>query len=230
MSVPARDLMPPVAVLLDLDGTLADTAADLARAMNVLRGELGLPPMSPGALRPYVSQGARGMLAHGLDLRPDDARYVELRDRFLTIYADCCAVEARLFDGFAAVLATLRDNGLGIGVVTNKMERFAAPLLRALDVWPDADCLITPDQLAHPKPDPEGVLLACARLGVEPAQCVFVGDDRRDIAAGRAAGTRTVVAAWGYIPPDEDPAAWGADACIETPAQLPALCQRWGSA
>ena len=230
MSAAAHESASLAAVLLDLDGTLADTAADLARAMDVLRGELGLPPLPAGALRPYVSQGARGMLACGLDLRPDDARYVELRDRFLTIYADCCAVDARLFDGFAAVLATLRDNGLRIGVVTNKLERFAAPLLRALDVWPDADCLITPDQLARPKPDPEGVLLACKLLGVEPAQCVFVGDDRRDIEAGRAAGTRTVVAAYGYLPPDEDITTWGADARIDAPAQLPALCQRWGSA
>jgi phosphoglycolate phosphatase len=230
VSVPAHELAPPAAVLLDLDGTLADTADDLARAMDELRRELGLPPLAARALRPYVSQGARGMLRYGLDLQPGDARYVELRDRFLAIYADCCAVDARLFDGFAAVLATLRDSGLRIGVVTNKMERFAAPLLRALGVWPDADCLITPDHLGRPKPDPEGVLLACARLGVEPAQCVFVGDDRRDIEAGRAAGTRTVVAAYGYLPPDVDITTWGADARIDSPAELPALCQGWRSA
>lgn len=217
------------AVLLDLDGTLADTAADLARAMNALRGELGLPPLAPGALRPYVSQGARGMLNQGLDLRPDDARYPTLRDRFLEIYADCCAVEARLFDGFPEVLAALRSSGLGVGIVTNKIERFAAPLLRALDVWPDGDCLITPDRLAKPKPAPEGVLLACRLLGVTPAQCVFVGDDRRDVEAGRAAGTRAVVAAWGYLGPDEDVTAWGADAVIGAPSELPALCQRWGA-
>lgn len=222
-------IAPLRAVLLDLDGTLADTAVDLAQAMDVLRGELGLPPMAPGALRPYVSQGARGMLSAGLDLRPDDARYGELRDRFLAIYADCCAVEAQLFDGFPEVLAALRGSGLGVGIVTNKIERFAAPLLRALDVWPDADCLITPDLLAKPKPDPEGVLLACRRLGATPAQCVFVGDDRRDVEAGRAAGTRTAVAAWGYLGPDEDVAAWGADAVIAAPSELPALCQRWGA-
>lgn len=127
MSVPAHELAPLAVVLLDLDGTLADTANDLARAMDDLRRELGLPPLTAGALRPYVSQGARGMLGYGLDLQPGDARYVELRDRFLAIYADCCAVDARLFDGFATVLATLRDSGLRIGVVTNKMERFAAP-------------------------------------------------------------------------------------------------------
>ena len=230
MSVPAREPAPPAAVLLDLDGTLADTADDLAQAMNTLRAELDQPPLAAGALRPYVSQGARGMLAYGLDLRPDDARYVELRDRFLAIYADCCSGQARLFEGFAEVLALLRQRGLRIGIVTNKMERFAAPVLRALDAWPDADCLITPDHLARPKPDPEGVLLACKLLGVEPAQCVFVGDDRRDIEAGRAAGTRTVVAAYGYLPPDEDITTWGADARIDAPAQLPALCQRWGSA
>ena len=229
MSAAAYDAAPLAAVLLDLDGTLADTAGDLARAMDALRGELGLPPMAPGALRPYVSQGARGMLAQGLDLRPDDARYVELRDRFLDIYAGGCAVEAQLFDGFSDVLATLRGRGLRVGIVTNKMERYAVPLLSALGVAPDADCLITPDLLAKPKPDPEGVLLACSRLGIEPAQCVFVGDDRRDIEAGRAAGTRTAIAAWGYLPPGEDIHSWGADAIVAAPADLPALCRRWGA-
>lgn len=229
MSAAARDAAPLTAVLLDLDGTLADTAGDLARAMDALRGEIGLPAMAPGALRPYVSQGARGMLAQGLDLRPDDARYVELRDRFLEIYAGCCATEAQLFEGFGDVLAALRASGLRVGIVTNKIERFAAPLLRALGVWPDADCLITPDRLAKPKPDPEGVLLACARLGAQPAQCVFVGDDRRDVEAGRAAGTRTAVAAWGYLPPGEDVTAWGADAIIGAPVDLPALCRRWSA-
>lgn len=230
MSAVPREAPPPAAVLLDLDGTLADTADDLAQAMDALRAELGQPPLPRGTLRPYVSQGARGMLGCGLGLSGDDPRYAPLRDRFLAIYADCCGAQARLFDGFPDILATLRDRGLRIGIVTNKLERFAAPVLRTLGVWPDADCLITPDHLARPKPDPEGVLLACVRLGVEPAQCVFVGDDRRDIEAGRAAGTRTVVAAWGYLPPDEDITSWGADARIDAPADLPALCQRWGSA
>lgn len=229
MSTTSCESAPLAAVLLDLDGTLADTAADLARAMDRLRGELGLPPLPPGALRPYVSQGARGMLAFGLGLEPGDARYGELRDRFLDIYADCCAGEARLFDGFPEVLATLRSGGLGIGIVTNKMQRFAEPLLRSLGVWPDADCLITPDLLAKPKPDPQGVLLACQRLGVPPERCAFVGDDRRDIEAGRAAGARTVAAAYGFVAPDEDVAAWGADAIIGAPAELPALCRRWGA-
>lgn len=229
MSVAARDLAPLAAVLLDLDGTLADTAADLAHALNRLRGEQGLPPLAVSQLRPYVSQGARGMLACALDIGPQDADYGPLRDRFLAIYADSCAREATLFDGFADVLGELRGRGLRIGIVTNKIERFAAPLLRALGVWPDADCLITPDLLRLPKPDPEGVLLACARLGVAPAASVFVGDDPRDIAAGQAAGTRTVVAAYGYIAPGEDVAVWGADACIDSPAGLLALCNGWGA-
>ncbi len=227
-------MAPPVvaglaAVLLDLDGTLADTAADLARALNTLRAEHGLPALATAELRPYVSQGARGLLGRGFDLDVQDARYGGLRDRFLEIYEDCCAREARLFDGFGPVLAALRDQGFKFGVVTNKIERFASPLLRALGVSPDADCLITPDHVSRPKPDPQGVLLACARLGVAPAACVFVGDDRRDIEAGRAAGTRTVVAAYGYIAPGEEPDQWGADACIDSPAQLLALCQRWSA-
>lgn len=229
MSVAARDVAPLAAVLLDLDGTLADTAADLAHALNRLRGEQDLPPLAVSQLRPYVSQGARGMLACALNVGPADADYTRLRDRFLAIYADSCAREATLFEGFADVLGELRGRGLRIGIVTNKLERFAAPLLRALGVWPDADCLITPDLLRLPKPDPQGVLMACARLGVAPAASVFVGDDPRDIAAGQAAGTRTVVAGYGYIAPGEDVAVWGADACIDSPAGLLALCQGWGA-
>lgn len=229
MSVAARQAAPLAAVLLDLDGTLADTAADLAHALNRLRDEQGMAPLAVSELRPHVSQGARGMLACALDIGPQDADYARLRERFLTIYAESCARQATLFDGFADVLGELRGRGLRIGIVTNKLERFAAPLLRALCVWPDADCLITPDLLRLPKPDPEGVLLACERLGVAPAASVFVGDDPRDIAAGQAAGTRTVVAGYGYIAPGEDVAVWGADACIDSPAGLLALCRDWGA-
>lgn len=229
MSVAARQAAPLAAVLLDLDGTLADTAADLAHALNRLRDEQGMAPLAVSELRPYVSQGARGMLACALDIGPQDADYARLRDRFLTIYAESCARQATLFNGFADVLGQLRGRGLRIGIVTNKLERFAAPLLRALCVWPDADCLITPDLLRLPKPDPQGVLLACERLGVAPAASVFVGDDPRDIAAGQAAGTRTVVAGYGYIAPGEDVTGWGADACIDSPAGLLTLCRGWGA-
>ena len=151
VSVAARDVAPLAAVLLDLDGTLADTAADLAHALNRLRDEQGMAPLAVSELRPYVSQGARGMLACALDIGPQDADYARLRDRFLTLYADSCAREATLFEGFADVLGELRGRGLRIGIVTNKLERFAAPLLRALGVWPDADCLITPDLLRLPE-------------------------------------------------------------------------------
>jgi 2-phosphoglycolate phosphatase len=229
VSVAARQAAPLAAVLLDLDGTLADTAADLAHALNRLRDEQGMALLAVSELRPYVSQGARGMLARALDIGPQDADYARLRDRFLTIYAESCARQATLFDGFADVLGQLRRRGLRIGIVTNKLERFAAPLLRALGVWPDADCLITPDLLRLPKPDPEGVLLACERLGVAPGASVFVGDDRRDVVAGQAAGTRTVVAGYGYIAPGEDVTGWGADACIDSPADLLALCRGWGA-
>lgn len=229
MSVAARQAAPLAAVLLDLDGTLADTAADLAHALNRLRDEQDMAPLAVSELRPYVSQGARGMLACALGIGPQDADYARLRERFFAIYAESCARHATLFDGFAQVLDQLRGRGLRIGIVTNKLERFAAPLLRALCVWPDADCLITPDLLRLPKPDPEGVLLACTRLGVAPAASVFVGDDPRDIAAGQAAGTRTVVAAYGYIAPGEDVSGWGADARIDSPAGLLSLCRDWGA-
>lgn len=216
-------------VLLDLDGTLADTAPDLGGVLNLLRGEHNLPPMPLRELRAHVSAGARGMLACGLDMTPQHPEYMATRARFLELYGARLAQGTRLFDGMAGVLGALRQAGIRWGVVTNKPRLYAAPLLAALDLVPDGDCLVTPDDVRAPKPDPEGVHQACARLGLAAAETVFVGDDARDIAAGDAAGTRTIAALWGYLLPGDPPVRWGATALLAHPAGLPALLSRWGS-
>lgn len=214
------------AVLFDLDGTLADTAAELGAALNAVRRARGLEPLDLRRVRPHVSAGARGLLAVGLGLHPEAPDYGPARDALLAYYEAHLGSAARLFDGVDALLAQCRDVGIGMGIVTNKPLRYAAPLLDRLGVRPDRDCLITPDALRAAKPDPHGTLLACAKLGVAPAETLFVGDDARDIAAGKAAGTRTAVALWGYLAPFSRPVEWGADLLCPAPSALAAWLRR----
>ncbi|HWW99872.1 HAD-IA family hydrolase [Collimonas sp.] len=208
----------PRAILFDLDGTLADTAPDLAGALNRLRNERGLSSTPYAQLRPHTSAGARGMIGAAFGLKPGDADYEELRVGFLAHYAAALAVDSTLFEGIPALLKALRQRQLGWGVVTNKAAVFTDPLVAQIGLA-DADCVISGDTTAHSKPHPEPLLEAARRLNLQPQQCWYVGDDLRDIQAGRAAGMATVAAAWGYCG-DSEPASWEADALIETPLQL----------
>ena len=208
----------PRAILFDLDGTLADTAPDLAGALNRLRNERGLSSTPYAQLRPHTSAGARGMIGAAFGLKPGDAEYEELRVGFLAHYAAALAVDSTLFEGIPALLKALRQRQLGWGVVTNKAAVFTDPLVAQIGLA-DADCVISGDTTAHSKPHPEPLLEAARRLNLQPQQCWYVGDDLRDIQAGRAAGMATVAAAWGYCG-DSEPASWEADALIETPLQL----------
>ncbi|NKI72679.1 HAD-IA family hydrolase [Collimonas pratensis] len=208
----------PRAILFDLDGTLADTAPDLAGALNRLRNERGLSSTPYAQLRPHTSAGARGMIGAAFGLKPGDADYEELRVGFLAHYAAALAVDSTLFEGIPALLKALRQRQLGWGVVTNKAAVFTDPLVAQIGLA-DADCVVSGDTTAHSKPHPEPLLEAARRLNLQPQQCWYVGDDLRDIQAGRAAGMATVAAAWGYCG-DSEPASWEADALIETPLQL----------
>lgn len=208
----------PRAILFDLDGTLADTAPDLAAALNRLRNDHGLSSTPFEQLRPFTSAGARGMIGAAFGLKPGDPDYDELRIRFLDHYADALAVNSTLFDGIPALLKDLRQRRLGWGVVTNKAARFTDPLISQIGLE-DADCVISGDTTAHSKPHPAPLLEAARRLGLQPHQCWYVGDDLRDIQAGRAAGMTTVAVAWGYCG-DSEPTSWEADALIDTPLQL----------
>ena len=210
----------PAAILFDLDGTLIDSAPDLAGACNDMRRERGLELVPYERLRAMVGSGARGMVGAGFGVAPDDAGYGELRDEFLRRYESRMTRETHVFADVAALLASLAEAGIAWGIVTNKATRFAAPLVAALGLADAAGALVCGDTTVHSKPHPEPLLEAARRLGVAPGACVYVGDDKRDVDAGRAAGMRTIVAAWGYLGAGEPPAAWAADAIIAAPAEL----------
>lgn len=208
------------AVLFDLDGTLADTAPDLGGALNRLLHELGKPQLPLSVSRPHTSSGARGMLQAGLGITPAHADYEQLKTRFLDLYAEHICVETRLFEGMAAVLEGIGRRGLRWGIVTNKAERFTHPLLEKMGLAAQAACIVCGDTTPHPKPHPAPLLHATTLLGLAPAECLYVGDDLRDIQAARAAGMPVVAAAFGYLGESGDPAAWNADAVLESPAAL----------
>jgi len=208
------------AVLFDLDGTLADTAPDLAAALNRVRGERGLAALPLHALRPYASHGARGLLGAGMGIGPDDPSYEELREAFLAQYETALCVRTTLFAEVAALLDALEARALRWGIVTNKAQRFTAPLLEALRLSTRAAAVVCGDTTAHSKPHPAPLLFAAERIGVAPGRCVYVGDAERDVIAGAAAGMPTIVARYGYLEPQDEPDAWSASGIIDTPSEL----------
>jgi len=214
----------PRAVLFDLDGTLADTAPDLAGAMNRVRAVRGLPPTPYETLRPVASAGARGLIGASFGLKPADEGFEELRIAFLDAYEAAIAVESRLFDGMDALLASLAQQDIAWGIVTNKAGRFTHKLVPELKLE-HAGCVIAGDTTPHSKPHPEPLLEAARRLDIPPEQCWYVGDDLRDIQAGRAAGMTTIAAAWGYCG-HQEPVEWLADAIAQSPLELLGLIQK----
>ena len=208
----------PRAILFDLDGTLADTAPDLAAAVNLLRTERGLEPTPYALLRPTASAGARGMIGAAFGLIPGDEGYEALRLAWFDNYQAAMAVHSSLFGGVPELLAGLAEAGIAWGIVTNKPARFTDPLVPQIGLE-RAGCIISGDTMAHAKPHPAPLLEGARRLGVAPADCWYVGDDLRDVEAGRAAGMLTVACAWGYCGAVA-PSGWGADLLIETPTDL----------
>ena len=207
------------AVLFDLDGTLADTAPDLSYAINRMRTARGLPELPLEATRPVTSMGARGLLGTGFGIGPDHPDFDALRNEFLAIYADNLCRDTRLFPGIAELLLELERRAVLWGVVTNKAERFTHPLLELLGVHSRAACIIGGDTTGKLKPDPAPLLAAAERIGIAPSHCLYIGDDQRDMQAGRAAGMKVVVAGFGYLN-GSDPASWHADAIIDAPLEL----------
>ena len=214
------------AVLFDLDGTLADTAGDLAGAVNRMRRERGLEPVTVDSVRRYASAGARGLLFAGMGVTPDDPHFPALRDSFLLHYESCLAETTQLFAGVGKLLDTLEARGLAWGIVTNKAARFTAPVVAALKLDKRAGAVVSGDTTPHPKPHPEPLLHAARTLDVPPQRCVYVGDDLRDVQAGIAAGMPTLVARWGYLgtgdPHEQWPATGGADRPLDVLDWLPA--------
>jgi phosphoglycolate phosphatase len=208
----------PRAILFDLDGTLADTAPDLALAINKLRATHGLPPSAYEMLRPVASAGARGLIGVAFGLAPGDRDYEKLRVAFLENYKQAIAVDTTLFVGVRSMLDDLRLQGLLWGIVTNKLARFTDLLVPKIGLH-DADCVVSGDTTEHSKPHPAPLLEAAKCLALSPQDCWYVGDDLRDIEAGRAAGMSTIAAAWGYCGTTR-PVDWKADAMAGTPMEL----------
>lgn len=207
------------AVLFDLDGTLADTAPDLTFALNRVRGARGLPPLPLSATRPVSSLGARGLIGAGFGTHPGDPGYDALRDEFLAVYAENLCRETRLFAGISELLDRLEARALPWGVVTNKAERFTFPLLDLLKVRSRSACVIGGDTTGKIKPHPEPLLAASRALGLAPETCIYLGDDQRDVEAGRVAGMKTAIAMWGYLN-GQAPETWNADFVIHQPLEL----------
>lgn len=214
---------PIAAVLFDLDGTLIDSAPDLGAAADQMRVGRGLPSLPLEQYRPMAGAGARGMLGVAFGISPQDAGYDAMREEFFANYERCMTERTFSFDGVASLLQAIVERKLLWGVVTNKSARFTEPLTAAMPLFASAKAIVSGDTTAHAKPHPEPLLEAARRLGVEPSHCVYVGDDERDIVAGRAAGMYTVAATYGYLGAQSDTLAWGADASIASPAALLAL-------
>ncbi|WP_291185348.1 HAD-IA family hydrolase [Dokdonella sp.] len=213
------DVSTPRAVFFDLDGTLVDSAPDLVAAVAALCAELGAQPPDAQAVRQVVSAGGRAMLRKGLP-GADDAMIDQWLPRFLDLYSVAMNVHSRLYDGVTDVLERLEARRIPWGVVTNKPGWLTRPLLDQLALSARCAAVVSGDCLPVKKPDPAPLLHACALAGVEAGDSVvFVGDDLRDVQAGRAAGTRTIAAAWGYLD-GGDPAAWGADQVVAAPSGL----------
>lgn len=211
-------------VLFDFDGTLADTAPDLAAAANQQRLRRGLPALPYEQLRPMASHGARGLLGVALGLTPDAPEYEACKQQFLDDYAANIAVHTVLFPGVEDLLANLVQEGWAWGIVTNKVTRFTTPLVRHLALEQHSAVVVCGDTTAYSKPHPEPLLHAAREVGVAPRHCLYVGDDHRDIIAGQAAGMKTIATAYGYCGDGVPVESWGADTVVDSvPALLPAI-------
>jgi len=211
---------PASTVLFDLDGTLLDTAPDLAAALNATLQLNGREPLPFDIIRPAVSHGGRALIELGFGIEPQHPAFESLRKQLLDFYEANIAVHTTLFPGMAEVLDELENRDIRWGVVTNKPGWLTEPLLDALDLTPRSACIVSGDTLQERKPHPAPLLYACKLAGCQPAQTVYVGDAERDIEAGRNAGMRTLVALFGYLMEHDRPEQWGADALIQQPAGI----------
>jgi len=207
-------------ILFDFDGTLADTAPDLAAAANRQRTRRGMEPLPYEALRPVASQGARGLLRVALGLLPDHPEYETARQQFLDDYAAGSTVHSQLFPGIPALLEQIRAQGLAWGIVTNKVTHLTLPIVEFLGLTRHSAVLVCGDTTEHAKPHPAPLLHAAREAGYATDRCVYVGDDLRDIQAAHAAGMPAVAAAYGYLGQDENITTWAAEACVDAPDQL----------
>lgn len=208
------------AVVFDLDGTLLDTAPEFVDVVQALRAEHDLAPMAPDRIRAVVSDGARAMVSLGLGISQQHPAFESKRQRFLDIYEAGLGRATAPYPGIVELLQAFRSAGIRWGISTNKPSYLAVPLLETLALEPAPESIVCPDHVSQPKPHPEPLLLNCRHLACAPAEAIYIGDHRRDIDAGRAAGLYTIAAAYGYIHSDEDPADWEADSLATDSQQL----------
>ena len=209
-----------VAVLFDLDGTLIDSAPDLAAAVDQMRLDRGLPSLPFSQYRPLAGAGARGMLQVAFGMTPQDEAFGAMREEFFQNYERCMTDNTYAFEGVPEMLQALEQRNIAWGVVTNKSERFTIPLTQRMPMFATAGAIVSGDTTPYSKPHPAPLLEAAKRMGVDPLRCVYVGDDERDIVAGRAAGMRTVAATYGYLGAQLNVKDWGASAEMESPLDL----------
>lgn len=207
-------------VLFDLDGTLADTAPDLAYALNETLKLNGKQQLAYEEIRPHVSHGGIALVKLGFQMEPEHPDFDTYRNQFLDIYKSNIASQTRLFEGMDELLAKLEQQNIRWGVVTNKPSWLTDPLMDALLLTQRAACVISGDTLSERKPHPAPILYACQLTGAEPDECLYVGDAQRDIEAGNRAGLTTLAALFGYIEVNDDPALWQADALINHPLEV----------
>jgi 2-phosphoglycolate phosphatase len=208
------------AVLFDLDGTLIDSAPDLGAAADKMRIDRGLPSLPYELYRPMAGAGARGMLGVAFGMTPEHPDFPTMREEFFRNYESCMTQRTYVFEGVAQLIASLDEHQVPWGVVTNKSMRFTAPLTKGMPLFASARAVVGGDSTPHPKPHPAPLLEAARQVGVKPIECLYVGDDLRDVQAGKAAGMPTVAALYGYLGSQGDVATWGADERIETPLAL----------
>jgi N-acetyl-D-muramate 6-phosphate phosphatase len=207
------------AVLFDLDGTLIDSAPDLGAAADKMRTDRGMPSLPYELYRPMAGAGARGMLGVAFGMKPEDPEFPALREEFFRNYESCMTQRTYVFEGVAQLIGQLVAQNIPWGVVTNKSMRFTAPLTKQMALFASARAVVGGDSTPHPKPHPAPLLAAARQLAIRPIECIYVGDDLRDVQAGRAAGMGTVAATYGYLG-STDVKDWGADSHIETPLAL----------
>ncbi|GAB5606419.1 HAD family hydrolase [Sideroxyarcus sp. TK5] len=208
------------AVLLDLDGTFADTAPDLGEALNHVRSLHDLPPLPLATIRPQASHGSRGLLKLGMGVEPDSDGYEAMRTAFLEHYEAHICDRTKLFPGMAALIEELEERDIPWGIVTNKPHRYTVPLMERLGYATRAACLVSGDTCEEAKPHPAPLLHAAALIGVQPGRCLYLGDDLRDMQAANAAHMIGIIAAYGYLENGVDTGTWQAAGSVQTPFAL----------
>lgn len=215
-------------ILFDLDGTLVDTAPDLGGAVNRLRQARAMPPLAIDDYRPFVSQGARGLLEKGFGIPPESPEYPDLFEAFTETYRQHICEGSILFNGIAELLSLIENTGHRWGVITNKRSQFTQPLMDALRLSERAACIVSGDTTAEAKPSALPMLYALNACHAVASECLYIGDDQRDVVAGKAAGMKTGAITFGYHSEASAPNTWGADYLFHSPQEITTfLRQHW---